>query len=195
MSVYRQSHPDAFQSFSHAHSLCHTSCQWARETGKRGSSLSSTRICEPEFDWQLLAGAVRYTAVNESSMCGRQMMRFMWAGLFGSGVWQAWLAVWSCSGPSWLRWSLALLRRCLPTSMFTASVVVNWLLSSWWLALKGTFYWCWTRRWHKLFLSLLIVHQHPVGEGVLAKNIVKIVITVMSHNLIGCLFSQFLNAL
>lgn len=150
-----------------------------------------------ESDWQLLAGAVWYTAVNKSSVCGRQMMRFMWAGLFGSGVWQAWLAVCTCSGPGWLHWSLALLRRCLSTSMFTGSgsVVVNWLLCSWWLALKWTFYWCWTRRWHNLFLSLLIVHQHPVGEGVLAKNIVMIVIAVMSHNLIGCLFSQFSNAL
>lgn len=93
-----------------------------------------------EFDWQLIAGVVWHAAANKGSMCGCQMMRFRWAGLLGSDVWQPGLDICSCSRARLVtHWSLVLLRRCSSTSIFTSSglVVIIWL--SQWLALKWAY--------------------------------------------------------
>lgn len=46
-----------------------------------------------EFDRQLIGAAAWHTAASGGSVCGYQMKRFMWAGLFRSDGWQSGLDV------------------------------------------------------------------------------------------------------
>lgn len=65
---------------------CCRSWKRARETGRRGSSLSLMSVCECGL-WQT-AGVVWYTAGNMAGVLHRQMRRFIFDGWFRSGFWQ-----------------------------------------------------------------------------------------------------------